>query len=279
MERRAQGGLSGRAEPPYPLHSVDNALRVLLMLQDSAPLRLVDVAARLGVARSTAHRLLAMLEYRGFAARDGHGKAYRAGAALIELAAGATRSIDVRELARPHMEALRSATAETVHLLMLEGPSVRFVDGLEGPQGLRVGARTGLRAPAYAISGGKALLAQLDDAVVDVLFPRGLRQVTRETVAERQQLHAELERVRDAGYATNFGESEQRVSGVAVSVVGPAGRPVAALAVAAPSERLVPADAAAIARAIALEVLALAERLGGSGRGMGIPDGARRLLA
>ncbi len=278
MDRPLNEGVRSRVEPPYPLHSVDNALRVLLMLEEAAPLRLTDVATRLGVARSTAHRLLGMLEYRGFVARDGRSKTYRAGSALIELSSAAARSVDIREAAQPHMQALRAATAETVHLLMLEGPSVRFVDGLEGPQGLRVGARTGLRAPAYATSGGKALLAQLDDAVVDVLFPRGLRQVTRATVADRDQLREELARVRRAGYATNFGESEQRVSGVGVCVVGPVGRPVAALAVAAPSERLSPDDAPAIARVVAREVQDFATRLGGSGGGMTVPDRALRLL-
>jgi DNA-binding IclR family transcriptional regulator len=185
----------------------------------------------------------------------------------------------VREVARPHRSALRAATSETVHLLMLEGAWVRFIDGLESPRALRVGSRTGLRLPAYATSGGKALLAQLDDAVVAALYPSSLRQITSQTVADRPGLLAELERVRTVGYATNFGESESRVSGVAACVIGPAGRPVAALAVAAPSERLTADVIPEVAKQVVRVVQEFATSLGGSGGGMTITASAKRLLA
>jgi len=255
--------------PTYAVKSMDNALRTLLMFQASPSLRLTDVATALGVGRSTAHRLLAMLEFRGFVTRDAGSKAYRAGGALVELAVSAASFVDVRELARPHLERLRNEVGETVHLMMLEGPTARFVDGVEGPQGLRVGSRTGLRIPAYSTSGGKVLLAQLDPAVVAALYPRGLRAITPETLTDRETLNAELQEVRERGYATNFGESELRVSGVAVCVVGPGGGPIAAVTVAAPAERLTTRDAIRVAAQVTDAARRVAASIGGARLGHG----------
>lgn len=226
------------APPAYHLESVDNALRILLLLDERGELRVYEAAEELGVARSTAHRLLATLRYRGFVAQDPEGRVYRPGRALAQLGLHAFARRDIRQVARPHLERLCADLGETVHIMVLEGNGVRFVDGVEGTQPLRVGLRVGILLPAHATAGGKALLAALPAEQVRDLYPRGVPTLTPGTLATLGQIEDELREVSRAGYATNFGESAEGVAAVAVAVRDPLRSPIGAVAVAAPQERM-----------------------------------------
>lgn len=128
---------------------------------------MTDAARALKVAPSTAHRLLSTLVGRAFAVQD-HRRRYAAGPAL--LAPGQARPTpSVPERVRPYLEQLFDATQETCHVMVRVGAQVRFVDGVEGTQSLRVGLRTGVRMPAHTTSGGKAMLAELDPQVIAAL--------------------------------------------------------------------------------------------------------------
>src|SRR3954463_615537 len=109
------------ATPQYPIESVDNALRVLLLLGERPSLRLTDVSQYLGVASSTAHRLLAMLQFRGYVRQDAATRSYVPGPTLDSLAFSLLRRLDVRNRARPVLERLNRELGETVHLGRLEG--------------------------------------------------------------------------------------------------------------------------------------------------------------
>jgi len=226
--------------PQYPIESVGNALRLLMMFQKTPRVRLSAARDELGVAQSTAHRLMAMLVYYGFVRQDPLSRTYLAGPALLDIGLSVVRSMDIRTVAREVLESLCRTTGETAHLAQLEGPNVRFLDGVESEHALRVAGRTGRTLPAYATSIGKALLAELDPAQLRALYPdeRLLDRPTEKTLSTRTALEAELEKVRRRGYATNSGESEDGVSSVGVAVVHPERGPVAALSVAAPLARM-----------------------------------------
>ncbi len=157
--------------PAYPIASVNNALLLLLLFREQPRVRLTDACKYLGVAHSTAHRLLAMLAHHGFVQQEPVTRAYVAGPALVEVGLAVVGSLNVREQARPAMEELAAETGETVHLGALEGNQVRYVDGLESERALRVVARTGTLAPAHCTSLGKALLALMTDEQVARLYP------------------------------------------------------------------------------------------------------------
>jgi DNA-binding IclR family transcriptional regulator len=216
---------SGGEDDPYLLKSVDNALRLVRLLAEGQPVRLGEVAAYLGVAPSTAHRLLGSLRHRGFVVQDRR-DLYRPGPALREIAMAATAGADIRQVARPALERLRDTVRETVSLLVLEGTNVLFIDSIEGPQSVRVGSRLGMVFPARLTSAGKALLAALPEADVARLYPAG------------SPIWQELDQVRRAGFGTNFEEREVGVSAIAACIRDPAGSPLAAVAVAAPASRL-----------------------------------------
>jgi IclR family acetate operon transcriptional repressor len=209
------------------LDSVDNALRLLLRLRQDGVLRVTQVADELGVAPSTAHRLLASLRHRGFVVQDA-GRAYRPGPACAELGSAAY-VLGLAPLVRDQLERLNAEVGETVHLMVRTGRQVRFIDGVEGTQVLRVGARTGMVLPAHRTSGGKALLAELPGEAVAALYHDGEPSV--------DALRRELATTRRRGYGLNVEESERGVVALGVAVHDAAGRAVAAVTVAAPTAR------------------------------------------
>jgi IclR family transcriptional regulator, acetate operon repressor len=227
-------------KPPYAIESVDNALRILQMLRDSGQARVSDVAAELGIARSTAHRLLAMLVYRDFAVQA-EDRSYRPGPAVAAEPLRGEPAQRLRQLMRPHMEALCDEVAETINLVVRLGVQTRFLHTVESAQVLRVGDRQGAILPAWKTSGGKALLAELPDAQLTALL-RGVNGRPPEgmTAAERRGVVNQLRLVREQGYAENIQESESGVCAIGVCVRDKAGDPVAALSVSAPSVRYTP---------------------------------------
>ncbi|WP_206440810.1 IclR family transcriptional regulator [Streptomyces scabichelini] len=232
---------AGRSpSPSYPVSAAGNALRVVRLLHELDELRVMDVADRLGVARSTAHRILAMLVFEGFAAQDRH-KVYRPGPALQAIRGSqAAPPPDLTTIAHPHLRRLADAVRETTHLMVLEGNGTRFLDGMEGPQALRVSYRTGTLLPAHVTSGGKALLAALPADRLRSLYPNGLpgdRAKASEASEDLERLMNELVSVRRHGYALNLQESERGVHAVGACVRDRTGTAVAAVAVAAPSVR------------------------------------------
>ena len=227
-------------KPPYAVESVDNALRILQMLRDSGQVRVSDVAAELGIARSTAHRLLAMLVYRDFAVQA-EDRSYRPGPAIAAEPLRGEPTQRLRQVMRPHMEALCDQVAETINLVVRLGTQTRFLHTVESAHVLRVGDRQGTILPAWKTSGGKVLLAELPDAqLTGVLRGAGGRPPDGMTAAERRSLVTQLRLVRDQGYAENIEESESGVCAIGVCVRDRLGGPVAALSVSAPSVRYTP---------------------------------------
>ena len=242
--------------PQYPIESVDNALKVLLLLGERSSLRLTDVSRYLGVASSTAHRLLAMLQYRGFVQQDPKSKAYLPGSALTGVAFSILQRFDFRGALRPYLEQLNGELRETVHLGMLAGATVHFVDAIESPQAVRVVSRLGKAMPASSTSTGKALLAALADEQVVALYPdERLGGLTRKSITSRAELLRQLATVRKRGYATSSEESETGVSSVAVALTTSTG-PRLAINVAVPSSRMTKDDE----KRIGATLLALAQQ-------------------
>jgi IclR family transcriptional regulator, acetate operon repressor len=246
--------------PAYPIASVDNALTLLELLRDRATLRGADAAAALGTSRSTAHRLLAMLEYRGFARQDPATREYSAGPALVAAGLAALAGMDIRGLARPVLERLTAEVGETAHLVVLDGGSVVFVESIETSRALRVGSRLGRVMPAPCTAAGKAILAQLPPAELRRLYPgRRLERLTDRSHATLAALEPELEEIRARGYATNYGQSEEDVAAVAVAISG-AQRARAAISVSTPMTRLGAADVPRIADAATRAAAEVARR-------------------
>lgn len=227
----------GPGEPRYLVGSVDLALRLMLLLEHRSAIRVTAAAAELGIAASTAHRLLTTLAHRGFLTQDRVSKEYRLGPVVFELGVQSTSDVDLREVSEPHLKALTIRIRETVNLLMLQEKSVRFVAGFESDQRVRTHVLTGTLLPAYATSGGKILLAEHSRESLRQMYPRGLRKLTPRTKTFTQLLE-ELALVLMRGYAVNDQESDPDLTAVAVPLRDRGGRTIAAVAMSAPSVRM-----------------------------------------
>ena len=232
--------MTGVPDQPAPIESVDRALRLVELLRDEDAVSLTEAAERLDVPPSTAHRLLAALMHRDFAVRDG--RLYRAGPALVVRREEPVTVQGLRDVFLPALELLHGRVQETAQLLAWEGKDTRFVVGIEPDRPLRVTARSGDHMPAYVSSGGKALLAVMDDAEVEALYDRGLPPWPTGRIKDVGELKKQLAKVRKQGYGTNFEETEVGVCGIGVAVCGSGGRGLAALVVAVPSARFAKRD-------------------------------------
>ena len=223
--------------PPYAVESVDNALRALLLIRERGGVRVAECSDALGIARSTAHRLLMTMAHRGFVEQERNTRVYRAGPALMEFVFSSDDVRRLRHFARPVLAQLVHDTRETANLLRLEPDGVRFIDSLEPDRPVRVQGRTGVLLPAHATAGGKMLLAMLPDGGPHPALSGPLRAITSATITRMPDLQDELEEIRRHGYAINRGESLDELRAIAVRVVKPSGRTIAALALSVPADR------------------------------------------
>lgn len=225
-------------QPPGSLSSVANALHVLDLLGDGVELRVTDVAASLGIANATAHRVLTSLKGHGYLRQPPGSTRYVAGPAVLRLARRISFERTLRTIATPHLQALCRSVRETVNLQILVGADVLFIVSAEDQHRLRVAQRGGTRGPAHANAGGKVLLSSLADDEVRRLTGDRLEGLTPHTITDIDQLLAELREVRRQGHGMNTGETDEGVRAVAVPVTDSSGDSLAALSLAAPEMRL-----------------------------------------
>jgi IclR family transcriptional regulator, acetate operon repressor len=220
-----------KKEPRYAVGSVGHALELAVLLQREGGLRLSEVADRLGVARSTAHRLLAMLVYHEFAEQDAE-RRYVPGPVLQACPVGEPAS-RLRQIAPQHIEALSARCKESVNVQLLVGDHVRFIASVEPEdQVLRVGNREGRMLPAHLASGGRAILSRwTDDKVAELYSTADAPQV------DLERLMIGLRRTRLRGYAINDQATETGVSAIGRAIRQPVGAPIAAMCIAMPTVR------------------------------------------
>lgn len=252
--------MTGHQQPP--LESVDRALLLIDALRDGRTWSVKQVADHLGVAPSTAHRLLNALRFRRFAEQAGD-RGYRAGAALR---GGVEDQVDVgvlKRAARPALEMLHADVDETAQLMVRRGTHIEFLDGIESDQPLRVVARFNDRVPAHCSAGGKALLADLDAGELDDLYADGLPMWPTASITTLDALARQLAAVRRSGHGINRDETESGVSGVGVLFRGADGRGAGALTLAIPTARFARRDAAVYAAALERAARGVSDALSG----------------
>ncbi|MFF4794978.1 IclR family transcriptional regulator [Streptomyces sp. NPDC001276] len=221
------------------LGSVTNALRLLSLLTEHPSIRVVDAADYLGIALSTAHRLLSCLRDEGFLQQANGSRRYTVGPETLRIARHFATQHTLEHAAHHHLQALCRELNETVNLQILLGAEVLCVDAIaETSHTLHVKHIAGQRTPANASAAGKLLLSVLDPDEVCARFREGLPALTAHTIADPDTFQRELEAVRNRGYATNIEEGEEGVHAVAVAIMDTRQRPMAALSVASPAARL-----------------------------------------
>ncbi|MYT11951.1 transcriptional regulator, IclR family [Streptomyces sp. SceaMP-e96] len=214
--------------------TVDRALGILPLLAEG-PADLGQVADRLGVHKSTALRLLRTLHEHGFVYRQSDQR-YRLGARLFALAQQAVESLDVREIAHPHLVELNEKCGHTVHLAVHEENEVLYIDKVESRYPVRMYSRIGKPVAITVAAVAKLLLADLPEPERRALAEKlDYPHYTSRSTPHATAFLAELAKVREQGWATDLGGHEESINCVAAPVRGADGRLVAAMSVSAPN--------------------------------------------
>jgi DNA-binding IclR family transcriptional regulator len=220
-------------------------------------LTLAEMTRRTGIPKPTVHRLAGELLELGLL--EGEGGVYRLGMRMFELGQLVPLQRDLRDAALPFMQDLFEATHETVHLAVLDGTDVLYIDKIAGHRRVAVGSRVGGRLPAHCTAVGKAILAVSPPAVLDALLAAGLVRRTAFTIAAPKVLRRHLATVARVGVAYEREESDLGVTCAASPVHGFGHHVVAAISITGPVGRLQPERYASTVR---LAALALSRRLG-----------------
>ncbi|AJE87102.1 IclR family transcriptional regulator [Streptomyces albus] len=213
--------------------TLDRGLQVLPLLAQG-PTGLGEVAEHLGVHKSTALRLLRTLHEHGFVYRQSDQR-YRLGARLFALAQEAMESLDVREIAHPHLVRLNEACGHTVHLAVHEEGEVLYIDKVDSRYPVRMYSRIGKPVALTVAAVAKVLLSDLPEAERRTLaegldYPLYTPRSTPHAAAFLKELAA----VREQGWATDLGGHEESINCVAAPIRGADGRTVAAMSVSTP---------------------------------------------
>lgn len=221
------------------LSSVTTAIRLLKVFsQDEAELGISALAQRLGVAKSTVHRLVVTLVSEGLLEQNPENERYRLGIGLFGLGALVRQRMDLSTEARQHLFALRELTGETILLGIPSDTEIMYIYNLESPQALRMRSDIGVRRPAFCTAVGQAIFAFAPDSIVDRLMARPMTPRTPRTIIDPQQLRATFAEVRSRGFALEDEESEPGIRCIAAPVHGADGLVVGAIGIAGPTQRV-----------------------------------------
>lgn len=203
-------------------------------------LSLAQIADRTGLSTSTTYRLVTNLIRLGYLSPNGRSD-YRLGTSVLRLAGAVLTQLDLRQKAASALEGLRDETKETVHLATIDGQRIIYLDKLEGLYAIGMtGSRVGKTAPAYCTALGKVMIALGDESQWTRILRADLKPQTRRSITDPAKLKSELYRIREQGYALDWGEYEADVRCVAAPVHDHSGRVVAAISVSGPFQRMEP---------------------------------------
>lgn len=221
------------------IRSVERALDILLCFSRQTPeLSMTQIAERIGMNKSTVHRMLATLEAKRFLQREPLTGVYRPGIRLLQMAFLTLGQHDLRRLAAPFLRKLSDQHRETVTLSVLDDSDMVYVDVVDSPQRVKMAAESGQRLPAFSTASGKALLAFLPEDIMRRVLENGMPQYTPNTILSPEKFFENAQLTRQRGFALSDQEYENEINAVAAPILDQNGHPLASVAVAGPSYRL-----------------------------------------
>jgi len=250
-------GRPTRANGGALVQSVDRAIAVLEILARRGQSSVTEIAAELGVHKSTAFRFLVVLENRGLVEQITERGKYQLGFGIVRLAGATTARLDLVQQSRVVCERLAAEVGETVNVAILESGYAVNIDQVRGPAAVTSHNWVGQRTPLHATSSGKVLLAHAGSAEQERLIRPPLERYTPNTITDAERLRRELADVRERGYAFTSEELEVGLNAVAAPIRLYDGSVVAAVSGSGPSYRLSASrlpDVAAVVMAGANEI-------------------------
>jgi DNA-binding IclR family transcriptional regulator len=226
-----------------PVQSVDRAVAILNALSASkGHLGVTELSNELDLHKSTVHRLLVSLKKGGLVERNPQTRKYRLGLRLVELGYAWLNSRGLPQIALPYLHYLADKVEEVTYLALQDEDRVLNVLQVPGPQLVQSVSWLG-RGSLHSTSTGKIFLAHMSEEDLGSFLDRELTARTNKTITDADELRADLDRVREQGFATSFEEDQEGINAVAVPVRQPDGTLIAAIGAVGPSYRFTPEKA------------------------------------
>ena len=264
MTSIAAGG--GKEPGQSHVQSVDRAIAILYLLAKRGDTGVTEVAAELGVHKSTAFRLIGALEVGNLIEQDGERGKYHLGRGILRLAAATAGRLELPVESRPVCRHLAAELGEAVNVAILDGGEATNILQEYGPAAITGRNWIGQRTPLHATASGKVLLAWMDPVAQKEFLASRLPRFTPHSVTTAVALEADLTSVREQGWASTAEEFEIGLNAVAAPVFDATGEVVAAVGVSGPSYRLTVESFPTVADHILAAAAEISARLGWFGR-------------
>ncbi|MGH3741490.1 MAG: IclR family transcriptional regulator [Micromonosporaceae bacterium] len=252
-----------RSADASPVQSVGRAVTVLEILARDGEAGVTEIAAEIGVHKSTAFRLVAALQARDLVEQDADRGKYRLGVGILRLAGATAARLDLVQESRPVARRLALVTGETVNMVVASDGGALYLDQVAGSSALQPQNWVGQRLPLHATSNGKVLLAYWPGPeTLAQLLPGGLERRTEHTITTLRALQNELRAVREQGYAVVVDELEVGLTAIGAPVRNADADCVASLSTSGPGFRLTAERVEEIAAATVEAADEVSRRLG-----------------
>jgi IclR family transcriptional regulator, acetate operon repressor len=250
------------AKRDMSVHSVNRAISILQVLARRGPTAVTELATELGIHKSTIFRLLSTLEARGLVDQNTNRGRYQLGYGVIQLAAGATRKLDLSVISRRICEALAEEVGESADIDILDDNAVLTIDQVIGAAGMTTITWVGRRTPLHATSSGKVFLAHMSADERAARLTGKLERFTENTITSRRRLEEQLEAVRDHGYGFTLEEYQIGLAAVAAPIRDLDGQVVAGVGISGPNFRINPDTIPGLAERVIAAGVEISQRLG-----------------
>ncbi|MFJ4651673.1 IclR family transcriptional regulator [Nocardia sp. NPDC088792] len=238
MATSAESGPGARRDGTAAVQSVDRALTALEIVAKLGAAGVTEIAAELGVHKSTVSRLIAVLEARGYVEQLSERGKYRLGFTVVRLAGSTSAHMDLPRQSQDVCDDLAARVGETTNIAILDSDRIINVAEAVGSSGVALRTWVGQSCPAHATSSGKVLLAELSAADLRTRLTRRLESFAPNTITDLPTLRTQLDQVRRQGWAACEEELEIGLNAVAAPIRDSDGRIIAALSVSGPTYRM-----------------------------------------
>ncbi|MCR2045391.1 IclR family transcriptional regulator [Anaerosalibacter massiliensis] len=222
------------------VQSVDRTLSILELLANyDDGLRIMEISDKVNLHKSTVHRLLATLVYKGYVIQDLDTNKYKLTLKLFELGSKKIENIDILSASKPYTKALMEEINEIVHLVIQDGNEIVYIDKVEADNTIRMASNIGKRSPMYSTSVGKAMLAFMEEEEVEKIWNNSkIEKFTEYTIVDLEDLKNRLKKIRKKGYSVDDQENELGVRCIGAPVFNRLGKVEGAISISGPTIRV-----------------------------------------
>jgi len=221
------------------VQSIDRAVAIIECFSvNKRELKLSEIANMLDLNKSTVHGIINTLKYHGFVDQDELTLRYRLGVRFIEFGDTVINSMSIRNVAFPVIDDICGKIEETVHIAMLDGSDVIYIEKKECTQSIKTSTKIGVRIPAYVTADGRIILCHMEKNKLMDIFPRCIKKLTANTVTDKHKMMQMFEEMKESGYALDNQETVKGIICVAAPIFDHEGNVKFSLSVTGPAMRL-----------------------------------------